>query len=180
MGFAALKQHWEKLKHQGFSAHLSQSLTGHETDPKEETGIEKDRNKSTTWKESSLVSHASVLHKKVVQPPRKACVKIPHLQLYSWTGLDCKAASYNGRDYCYIAVCFSKYAFDCCRNFSNVLPTTISGFSNCKECGNWSKQDILCGGLWIKTLLHRYDSQGAYGRTIMFHSALWWNTECIG
>ena len=42
MGLAAWKQHLEKLKHQGFSAHLSQSLTCHEADPKADSGIEKD------------------------------------------------------------------------------------------------------------------------------------------
>ena len=41
MGFVALKQHSEKLKHQGFSAYLSQSLTGHENDLKADTSIEK-------------------------------------------------------------------------------------------------------------------------------------------
>ena len=40
-GFAVLKQHSEKLKYQGFSAHLSQSLTGHETDPEAGIGIAK-------------------------------------------------------------------------------------------------------------------------------------------
>ena len=40
------------------------------------------------------------------------------------------------------------------------------------ECGNWSKQDILCGGLWLKTLLYRYENVRAYGRTVIFHTAL--------
>ena len=40
------------------------------------------------------------------------------------------------------------------------------------KSGNWSKQDALCGGLWLKTLIYRYDNQGAYGRTIIFHTAL--------
>ena len=42
MVFTALKQYLEKLKHQGFSADLIQSHTGHETDPKTDTSIEKD------------------------------------------------------------------------------------------------------------------------------------------
>ena len=47
----------------------------------------------------------------------------------------------------------------------------IFRLSNCKECGSWSKQDVLCGGLWLKILLYRYDNQGAYGRTVVFHTA---------
>ena len=63
MGFAALKQHSEKLKHWGCSAHLNQSLTGHKTDPKAGTGIEKDTEKKmNNQKESSSVSLTSVLH----------------------------------------------------------------------------------------------------------------------
>ena len=40
VGLAALKQHSEKIKRQGFSSHLTHSLTGHETDPTADTGIE--------------------------------------------------------------------------------------------------------------------------------------------
>ena len=59
MGFAVLKQHLEKLEHQGFSAHLSQSLTGHEVDPKADTGIEKD---TETSQQPERKAHQSVLH----------------------------------------------------------------------------------------------------------------------
>ena len=138
------------------------------------------RNKSTTSKgKLTSQSYISSSSKRAVQLPRKAVVKMPHL-LYSWRGLDCCAAVYKGRDYCYIAVCFSEYAFQCCRKFSNVLPTAISGFSNSKEFGNWCKQDVLCGGLWLKILLYRYDNLGTYGRTVVFHTALWQNSECTG
>ena len=56
MGFAAMKQHIEKLKHWGFSEHLSQSLTGHETDLK------------TEWKR----------HRHSQQPKRKAHKSVLH------------------------------------------------------------------------------------------------------
>ena len=59
MGFAALKQHLEKLKHQGFLGYLSQSLTGHETDPKADSGIEKDTEIS---QQSESKTHQSGLH----------------------------------------------------------------------------------------------------------------------
>ena len=54
-----MQQHLEKLKHQGFSAHLSQSLTGHETDPKADTGVEKD---TETSQQPEKKAHQSVLH----------------------------------------------------------------------------------------------------------------------
>ena len=31
---------------------------------------------------------------------------------------------------------------------------------------------MSCGGIWHKTLLYRYDNQGAYGRTIIFYTVL--------
>ena len=49
-----------------------------------------------------------------------------------------------------------------------MLPSAISRFSNCKECGNRSKQGVLCGHLWIKALLYIYDNQEPYGRTVIF------------
>ena len=58
MSFAALKQHLEKLKRQWFSAHWSQSLTDHETDPKADTGTEKD---TETSQQPERNAHQSVL-----------------------------------------------------------------------------------------------------------------------
>ena len=72
MGFAALKQHSKKLKHWGFSSHLIQSLMGHETEPKADTGIEKDTEKSQK-PVSKLISQSifSSSSERTVQPPKK-------------------------------------------------------------------------------------------------------------
>ena len=67
MGFEALKQHLEKLKHR-FSEHLSQSLTGHGTDPKADTGIEKDTKTPQQPERKAHQSCISSSSKRVVQP----------------------------------------------------------------------------------------------------------------
>ena len=55
---------------------------GHETEPKADTGIEKDTEKSQK-PVSKLISQSifSSSSKRTVQPPRKACVKMPYMQL---------------------------------------------------------------------------------------------------
>ena len=147
MGFAALKQHLEKLKHWGFSAHFSKTLTGHKTDSKADIGIEKDTEKSQKHERKAYSqSYISSSLKRAVQPPRKAYVKMPHLQvhLYSWRGSDCKAASY-------LKICLSVL-----HKVYSMLPTAISIFSNCKECGIWSKQDVLYCDISLKALFYRW------------------------
>ena len=76
-----MKQHSEKSKHQGFSAHLSQSLTGHETDPKADTDTEKDTERSQQPELLTSESYISSSSKRAVQSPKKAHVKMTYLQL---------------------------------------------------------------------------------------------------
>ena len=81
-GLSALKQHSRKIKTSRIFSTLGQSLTGHETDPKADTGIEKTQKQVNNLKGKLMSqSYLSSSSERAVQPPRKACVKMPHLQL---------------------------------------------------------------------------------------------------